>query len=141
MIFPLLKRIECYKRPLAMRLCHKKMFTSGTDILKMIYKAPDDHRLQLMTKTSTKSRKWCLKIVDKEFGNLLTWLEFHLETILMDHLSLRRGKSRLVRKFINLFEKERRVQACEAMLYDYQGVYKQIINGDESSEYRLDLAQ
>ena len=36
----------------------------------------------------------------------------------------------------------RRVQACEAMLSDYQGVYKQIITGDpettdQSSEYRL----
>ena len=34
MIFPLLKRVECYKRPLVTRLCHSKMFTSDTDILK-----------------------------------------------------------------------------------------------------------
>ena len=59
-------------------------FTSGTEILKkaenvsMICDAPDDHRLQLMTKTSTKSRNWCLEIIDS-FGNLLTWLEFHLD--------------------------------------------------------------
>ena len=45
------------------------MFTSGTEILKkaenvsMICNAPYDHRLQLMTKTSTKLRKWCLEIV------------------------------------------------------------------------------
>ena len=61
MIFPLLRRIECYKRSLVTRLCHKKMFTSGTEILKkaenvsMICNAPDNHRLQLMAKTSTKS--------------------------------------------------------------------------------------
>ena len=73
-----------------------------------------------------------------------------VQTILKDHLSLRRAKSRLVPKFLHFFEKERRVQACEAMLSDYQGVYKQIITGDgswiyaydpettdQSSEYRL----
>ena len=48
-----------------------------------------------------------------------------LQTILKDHLVLRRVKVRLVPKFLNFFEKERRVQACEAMLSDYQGVYKQ----------------
>ena len=60
MIFPLLKRIECYK-----------IFTSGTEILKKTENAPDDHRLQLMTKTSTKSRKSSI--------NFLTLLEFHLD--------------------------------------------------------------
>ena len=55
-----------------------------------------------------------------------------MQTILKDHLSLRRVKSRFVPKFLNFFEKDRRGQACEAMLSDYQGVYKQIITGDES---------
>ena len=62
-----------------------------------------------------------------------------------DHLGLRRVKSSVVPKFLNFFKKERRVQACEAMLSDYLGIYKQIITGDESwicaygqsSEYRL----
>ena len=51
-------------------MSQKKMFTSSTEILQesrnvsMICNAPDDHRLQLMTKTSTKSRKWYLEIVD-----------------------------------------------------------------------------
>ena len=31
-----------------------------------------------------------------------------------------------------------RVQACEAILSDYQGVYKQIITGDESWIYAYD---
>ena len=48
-----------------------------------------------------------------------------VQTILKNHLGLRRVKSRLVPKFLNFFEKEYRVQACEAMLSDYQGVYKQ----------------
>ena len=47
-----------------------------------------------------------------------------LQTILKDHLGLRSVKSRLVTKFLNFLEKERRIQACEAMLADYQGVYK-----------------
>ena len=47
-----------------------------------------------------------------------------VQTILKDHLSLRRVKSRLVPKFLNFFE-------TEVMLSDYQGVYKQIITGDE----------
>ena len=73
-----------------------------------------------------------------------------VQTIWKDHLGLKRVKSRLAPKYLNIFEKERRVQACEAMLSDYQGVCKQIITGDEywiyvydpettdqSSEYRL----
>ena len=73
-----------------------------------------------------------------------------VQTILIDHLGLRRVKSCLEPKFLNFFEKERCVHACEAMLSDYQVVYKQIITGDESwiyayhpettdqsSEYRL----
>ena len=39
-----------------------------------------------------------------------------VQTILKDHLALRRVKSRLVPKFLNFFEKERRVQTCEAVL-------------------------
>ena len=73
-----------------------------------------------------------------------------MQTILKDHLGRRRVKSCLVPKFLNFFEKDRRVQACEAMLSDYQGFYKQINTGheswiyaydpettDQSSEYRL----
>ena len=47
------------------------------------------------------------------------------ETILNDH-------------FLNFFEKDHRFQACEAKLSDYQGVYKQIIHGDESWIYAYD---
>ncbi|XP_065667611.1 protein GVQW3-like [Hydra vulgaris] len=39
-----------------------------------------------------------------------------VQAILKDHLGLRRLKSRLVPKFLNFFEKERRVKMCEAML-------------------------
>ena len=55
-----------------------------------------------------------------------------VQTVLKNHLGLRRVKSRLVSKFLNFFEKDGRVQACEAMFSDYQGVYKQIITGDDS---------
>ena len=61
-----------------------------------------------------------------------------VQTILKDHLGLRRVKSRLVLEFFNFFEKERRVQACEVMFSDYQGVYKQINTGDESCIYAYD---
>ena len=56
-----------------------------------------------------------------------------VQTILKDLLGLRRVKSRLVPKFLNFFEKERSVQACEAMHSD-----KQIITGDESCIYAYD---
>ena len=49
-----------------------------------------------------------------------------VQTILKDNLCLRRVKSRLVPKFLKFFEKERRVQACEAMLSDYQGVFSRL---------------
>ena len=58
-----------------------------------------------------------------------------VQTILKDHLGLRRVKSRLVPKFLNFFEKERRVQACFS---DYQCVCKQIITDDESWIYAYD---
>ncbi|XP_065650406.1 protein GVQW3-like [Hydra vulgaris] len=58
-----------------------------------------------------------------------------VQAILKDHLGFRRLKSRLVPKFLNFFEKERRVKTCEAMLSDYQDVYKQIITGDETWVY------
>ena len=46
-----------------------------------------------------------------------------VQTILKDHLVLRRVQSRLVPEFLNFFEKESRFQACEAMLSGYQGVF------------------
>ena len=61
-----------------------------------------------------------------------------VQIILKNQLALRRVKSRLVPKFLNFFEKERLVQAYESMLSDYQGVYKQIISGDESWIYAYD---
>ena len=69
-------------------------------------------------------KKW-LDLVGISFGSV--------QTILKDYLRLRRVKSRLVPKFLNFFEKERPVQTC-----DYQGVYKQIITGDESWIYAYD---
>ena len=89
-ICPLLKYIECYKRPLVTGLCHKKMLICYRDFKEGRERVDD----------------WQV------------------------HLGLRRVKSRLMLKFLNFFEKERRVQACEAMLSDHQGVYKQIITGD-----------
>ena len=50
-----------------------------------------------------------------------------VQTILKDHLSFRRVKSRLVCKFLNFFDKERRVQACKAMLSEYQDVYNKLL--------------
>ena len=61
-----------------------------------------------------------------------------VQTILKNYFGLRRVKSRLVPNFLNFFVKERRLQTCEAMLSTYQGVYKQIITGDESWIYAYD---
>jgi len=41
------------------------------------------------------------------------------KTILKDILCLRRVKSRLVPKTLNLFEKQRRIEVSETMLSDY----------------------
>ncbi|XP_055307458.1 protein GVQW3-like [Sitodiplosis mosellana] len=62
--------------------------------------------------------------VDISFGSV--------QTILKDILHLRRVKSRLVPKTLNLLEKERRVHVCETLLSDYQNVLKCIITGDET---------
>ena len=90
------------------------------------------------------------RLISRELVDMVGLSFGSVQTNLKDHLGLRRVKSRLVPKFINFFEKERRVQSCEAMLSDYQGVYKQIFTRyksffhacdpettDQSSEYRL----
>ncbi|XP_031626215.1 protein GVQW3-like [Contarinia nasturtii] len=41
-----------------------------------------------------------------------------IQTILKDHLGLRRCAARLVPKTLNLFEKERRVNVCQEMISD-----------------------
>ena len=89
----------------------QKMFTNGTEILKkadnmsMICNAPDDHRLLLMTETS---RKLCLEI--RQLVDMVGISFGSVQTILKDHLGLRRVKSCLVPKYLNFFEKERRVK-------------------------------
>ncbi|CAK9816200.1 Mariner Mos1 transposase [Anthophora plagiata] len=59
-------------------------------------------------------------------------------TILKDVLGLKRVKSRLVPKALNLFEKERRVNICKEMISDYEPVMKSIITGDETWIYAYD---
>lgn len=61
-----------------------------------------------------------------------------VNTILKDVLSLKRVKSRLVPKFLNFFERERRVSICESMISEYQHVMKRIITGDETWIYAYD---
>ncbi|XP_011635388.1 putative uncharacterized protein FLJ37770 [Pogonomyrmex barbatus] len=55
-----------------------------------------------------------------------------VQTILKDHLCLRRVKSRLVPKTLNFFKKQRRVEVCETMISDYQDKMKRMITGDET---------
>ena len=78
------------------------------------------------------------RLTIRDFVDLVGVLFGSVRTILKDHLGLRRVKSHLVPKFLNFFEKERRVQSCETMLSDYQGSYKQIITSDESWIYVYD---
>ena len=80
----------------------------------------DDHNINKIKEMVLGSRPLTIRelvdMVGISFGSV--------QTILKDHLGLRRVKSRLLSKFLNFFEKERRVQACEAMLSDYKGFYK-----------------
>ena len=70
----------------------------------------DDQNINKIMKMVVGNRRLTIRelidIVGISFGSV--------QTILKDHLVLRRVKSRLVPKFLNFFEKERRVQACEA---------------------------
>lgn len=61
-----------------------------------------------------------------------------VQTILKEHLCLRRVTSRLVPKTLNFLEKQRRVEVCETMLSDYQNEMKRIITGDETWVYAYD---
>ena len=129
MIFPLRKRIECYKRVLVTRLCHKNMFTIGTEIL--------IDPIQL-TKTSTKSRKSCLEIrlTIRELVDIAGISFGSVQTILKGHLGLRRVKSRLMLKFLNFFEKSvafKHVKQCfltiKAMNLRFKlAIHKQLTN-------------
>ena len=94
----------CLRNDISAAETSQKMFTSGTEILSV-----DD--LQRSGRPSTSVDDQNIKKI-KEMA-----------------LGLRRVK--LVLKFLKFVEKEGRVQACGAMLSDYQGVYKQIITGDE----------
>ena len=107
----------------------------------MICNVPCDHRLQLMISNINKIKEIVLgnrRLTIRELVDMVGISFGSVQTILKDHLGLRRVKSRLVPNFFNFFEKERRVQACEAILSDYQGVYKQIITDDESWIYAYD---
>ncbi|XP_011170280.1 protein GVQW3-like [Solenopsis invicta] len=61
-----------------------------------------------------------------------------VQTILKDHLGLRKVKSCLVPKTLNFLEKERRVKVCEEMISDYQDINERIITGDETWIYTHD---
>jgi len=73
------------RRPLVMRLCRKKMFTSGTKTSKKAENefktnsVPDDHQHLPMKATSRKSKIWCSKIVDWQLETLLMLWAFHLD--------------------------------------------------------------
>ncbi|XP_031639698.1 protein GVQW3-like [Contarinia nasturtii] len=61
-----------------------------------------------------------------------------IQTILKEHLNLRRCAARLVPKTLNLFEKERRVNVYQEMISDYETVMERIITGDETWIYAYD---
>lgn len=58
-----------------------------------------------------------------------------VSTILKDVLSIKRVESLLVPKTLSVFEKERRINACEEMISSYQSVMARIIAGDETWIY------
>lgn len=61
-----------------------------------------------------------------------------VQTILKDHLHLRRVAPRLVPKALSFFEKERRINVSQEMLSDYKSVMNNIITGDETWIYAYD---
>lgn len=61
-----------------------------------------------------------------------------VQTILKDHLHLRRVAPRLVPKALSFFEKERRINVSQEMLSDYKSVMNNIITGDETWVYAYD---
>ena len=140
LLSPLLKRIECYKRPLVTRICQRNVykwyrdFKEGRECVGELQDSGrpstsiDDQNINKINEMVLGNRRLTIrKLVDMvgiSFGSV--------QTILKDQLGLRRVKSSLVPKFLNFFERERPFQACEAMLSGYQGFYKQIITGDES---------
>ena len=102
MIVPLLKRIECYKRPLLTRLCHKKMFASGTEILKKAENMCVDN-LQRFGWPSTsiddqninKIKEmvlWNRRLTIRELVDMVGISFGSVQTILKDHLGLRKRK-------------------------------------------------
>ena len=122
----------------------QKMFTSGTEILK---KAENDLQRCGQSWTSIDDQN-INKIKEMMLGNCrliirelvdMVGISFgSVQTILKDHLGFSRVNSHLLPKFLNFFEKERRVQVCEAILSGYQGIYKQIITCDLSWIYAYD---
>ena len=93
----------------------------------MISNGPDDHRLQFLTKTSTKSRKRC----KDSFSNSKTcWHGWNFIWISANNFEGSEESNRVWYRSFSI--------SCEAMLSDNQGVYKQIITGDESCIYAYD---
>ena len=64
------------------------------------------------------------RLTVKDLTDMIGISEGSVNTILKDHLGLRKVKSHL--------EKSRHVEVCEAMLSDYQDKRKCIITGDET---------
>ena len=52
----------------------------------------------------------------KDLTDMIGISEGSVETILKDHLGLRKVKTRLIPKTVNFLEKSRRVDVCETML-------------------------
>lgn len=94
----------------------------------------DEHHVKEVKDLVLKNRRLTIRdLVD------ITQISFgSIQSILKDHLGLRRVASRLVPKTLNFFEKERRVNVCETMISDYQNVIKRIITGDETWIYAYD---
>ena len=78
------------------------------------------------------------RLTIRDLGDIVGISKGSVNTILKEHLGLRRCASRLVPKTLNFFEKQRRVNVCQEMLSDYQSAMKRIITGDETWIYAYD---
>lgn len=117
-----------------------KAFKEGRELVEDEPRAPrpststDEAHIKKVKELVLKDRR----LTRRDIADIVGISEGSASTILREHLGLKRVKSRMVPKFLNFMEKDRRVKICEEMLSGYENVTKRIITGDETWIYAYD---